>query len=196
MILLQRYVLLSINLNLWLARYFIPQRSVLLKTNFDACFRASFILSLICPQLAHWYLLFFLVTGVLSAFSVSTAAAGPTPFTVRFTRVITNIGGQYSTTTGVFTCQYSGLYAFTLNIMKQRGHDTAYCKIRKNGSNIVVAWTEPDSNSDGGYYSATNSAVLHLVQGDTVDVGFCSPIASIYSTTITSSFSGFLIKAD
>ena len=132
----------------------------------------------------------------MSAFSVGGAASGPTSHTIRLTHVDTNIGGHYDTTTGVFTCQYSGLYAFTLNILKNSGHDYAYCKIRKNGSSVVSAWTDPDNNSDGGYYSATNSAVLHLVQGDTVDVGFCSPIASIYSTTITSSFSVFLIKAD
>ena len=134
MILLQRYVLLSMNLNLWLARYFIPQRSVLLKMNFDACVRASFILGLICPQLAHWYLFYFLVTGAMSAFSVSNADSGPSAGTIRFIYVVTNIGGHYSTTTGVFTCQYDGLYAFTLTIIKNSGHDEAYCYIRKNGS--------------------------------------------------------------
>ena len=140
--------------------------------------------------------IYFLVSGIQSAFSVSGAAAGPSSGTIRFTHVFTNIGGHYSTSTGVFTCQYSGLYAFTLTIIKEGGYNRAYCKIRKNGSNIVLAWTDLDSNSDGGFYSATNSMVLHLVHGDKVDVGRCSPIASIHSNWDTSSFSGFMIKAD
>ena len=140
--------------------------------------------------------LYFLVTGIKSAFSVSSAAAGPTSGTIRFTNVVTNIGGHYDTTTGVFTCQYSGLYAFTLTILKERGHDTVYCSIRKNRDRIFTAWTNPDSKSDDGWYSATNSAVLHLVHGDKVDVGDCSPIASIYTYVYDSTFSGFLIKAD
>ena len=128
----------------------------------------------------------------MSAFSVSGAAAGPTYFTIRFTHVFTNIGGHYDTTTGVFTCQYSGLYAFILTIIKTRDNDRAHCLVRKNGSNLYLAWTD----SAGGVYSATNSAVLHLVHGDKVDVGGCSPLASIYSGYDSSSFSGFLIKAD
>ena len=138
--------------------------------------------------------LYFPVTGIKSAFSVGEAAAGPTSGTIRFTHVYTNIGGQYSTTTGVFTCQYPGLYAFALTLLKEGGYDRAYCWIRKNRSNIFIAYTDPDSNSDDGMYSATNSVVLHLVQGDTVDVGGCSPIANIY--TYYSTFSGILIKAD
>ena len=196
MFLLQRSVLLSMNLNLWLARYFILQRSVLLKMYFDACVHASFILRLISPQLAHWYLFYFLVTGAMSAFSVSYADFGPLSGTIRFTNVVTNIGGHYHTSTGVFTCQYTGLYAFTLNIIKVRGYDNAYCYIRKNGSYIFTAWNDPDSNSDGGAYSATNSVVLYLVQGDTMDVGGCTPIDNIHNGYDTSSFSGFLIKAD
>ena len=140
--------------------------------------------------------LFFPVTGIKSAFSVGRAAVGPISGTIRFTHVFTNIGRQYNTTTGVFTCQFSGLYAFTLTIFKDRGESLAYCKIRKNGSNIVSAFTDPDSNSDNGLYSGTNSAVLHLVHGDKVDVGDCSYLTSIQSHDDTSSFSGFLIKAD
>ena len=140
--------------------------------------------------------LYVLVAGIQSAFSVSGAAAGPASGFIRFTHVLTNIGGHYNTTTGVFTCQYSGLYAFTLNIMKQRGRDYASCFIRKNGSDIFTAWIDPDSNSDGGWNSATNSVVLHLVHGDIVDVVGGSPIANIHTNTDTSSFSGFLIKAD
>ena len=156
----------------------------------------SYVVSFrICSPVAIGFI-YFLVTGIKSAFSVSFAETGPTSGTIRFTHVYTNIGGQYSTSTGVFTCQYPGLYAFTLTLIKEGGYDIAYCRIRKNGSDKVFTYTNPDSNSDDGLYSATNSVVLHLVHGDKVDVGHCTPLASIYSYTGTSSFSGFLIKAD
>ena len=124
----------------------------------------------------------YLLSG--KCFSVSGAVAGPTSYTIRFTHVLTNIGSQYSTSTGVFTCQFSGLYAFTLTIITDRGFDNAYCTIRKNGSRIY------------GEYSGTAFVVLHLVHGDKVDVGHCSPLANIHRNNDTSSFSGFLIKAD
>ena len=137
----------------------------------------------------------FSFTGVKSAFTVSYPFAGLTSGTIRFSHVITNIGGHYNTSTGIFTCQLPGIYVFALHIMKNSGIDNAICIIRKNGSNVVVAETDPDSSSDGGFYSSTNSVVIHLVHGDKVDTGSCSPIANIYGYDFTT-FSGFLLRAD
>ena len=136
-------------------------------------------------------------TGVMSAFTVSSPVEGLSSRTIRFTHANTNIGSHYNTSTGVFTCQYQGLYNFELHILKAGGKDWVYCHIRKNGSNVVRAMTDPDISSDGGYYSATNSVVLHLVHGDTVDVGSCTDISNFMSTTnYDTSFSGFLLKPD
>ena len=121
--------------------------------------------------------------------------AGLTSGTIRFTNYITNIGGHYSTSTGIFTCEYPGIYVFALHIMRNPGSGYAGCEIRKNRSNLVQAYTEPDTNSDSGYYSSTNSVVVHLVHGDKVDLGGCSPIANIYGYTDTT-FSGFLLRTD
>ena len=112
--------------------------------------------------------------------------------TIRFAHYITNIGGHYNTSTGIFTCKYPGIYVFALHIVKNFGSDSAYCDIRKNGSNVVKAYTLSHSN---GYYSTTNSVVMHLVHGDKVDLGGCSPIASLYGLKYTT-FSGFLPTAD
>ena len=136
-------------------------------------------------------------TGVMSAFTVSHPVAGSSTSTIRFSHYITNIGGHYSTTTGVFTCVYPGLYYFALHILKTPGSNSASCRIRKNGSNIVEVFVHPSSTSSNNYGGTTNSVVLHLVRGDKVDLGGCTAISTIqvdsdYDTT----FSGFLLKAD
>ena len=107
--------------------------------------------------------------------------------------IVTDIGGHYNTSTGIFTCQYPGIYVFALQIMKNYGSDSARCAIRKNGSIVLGASVDPDTSSDLGKYSSSNSAVMHLVQEDQVDLGYCSPLDSIMTPT---TFSGFLLKAD
>ena len=81
-------------------------------------------------------------------------------------------------------------------MMQNGGSNYGACSVRKNGSDAVDAGTNPDSDSDGGAYSSTNSVVLHLVRGDKVDLGACSPNGSIYSSYAFTTFSGFLLKAD
>ena len=133
----------------------------------------------------------------MSAFTVSHPVDGPTLGTIRFINVITNIGGHYSTSTGVFTCQYPGLYYFVLHIMKKDGRDYARCGMRINGSNIVFVLTAPDSDSDGGYYGSTNSVMLHLVNGDRVNLASCTTPDTMYiNYNWFTTFSGFLVKAD
>ena len=81
--------------------------------------------------------------------------------------------------------------------MKIAGSNYAECRIRKNRSTVLGVFTNPDSNSESGYYGSTNSVVLHLVHGDKVDVGSCSPIANIYHGVYAeTTLSGFLLRAD
>ena len=138
-------------------------------------------------------MVFLCVAGVKSAFTVSNPVA-VTPHKVRFTHVITNIGGHYSNSTGVFTCQYSGLYVFDLHIMMIPGRDFAFCRIIKNGGGVLSALLRPDSKSINGYYGTSNSVVIHLVRGDIVGLGDCSSIHTDFDFDTT--FLGFLIEAD
>ena len=139
--------------------------------------------------------MFLYFTDVKSAFTVYSPVAGLTSGSVRFTDVITNIPGHYNTSTGIFTCEYPGIYVFALHILKNTGSDTAYCHIRKNGSNVVIVYTNPDTNS--GQYGSSNSIVIHLLLGDTVDLDNCSANIDNINTSYTfTTFSGFLLKAD
>ena len=129
----------------------------------------------------YFMLLFF--TDVKSAFTVHNPAPGLTSGTIRFMDVITNIGGHYNTSIGIFTCEYPGIYVFALHITKSYGSDYATCDIRKNGTLVVAASVNPDANSKDGIYSTSNSAVMHLVNGDEVDLGNCSPLESLFPWT-------------
>ena len=125
------------------------------------------------------------------------AVEGSTPNSIRFTNAVTNVGDDYNISTGVFTCEYPGIYAFVLHIMKHPGSNyNASCYIRRNGHVIVEAMSYPDTGNEGGYYSSSNSALVHLVTADRVDVGDCSSADGILGNFTYTSFSGVLIKAD
>ena len=140
--------------------------------------------------------IYYSVTDVKSAFTVWHAVAGPTIDTIRFDRVVTNIGGHYNTNTGKFTCPYPGLYVFSLHVVKVTRADNAYCYIRQNNADKVIAFSDPSSDSDSGYDSGSVSVVLHLIRGDVVDLGHCTVVSKIYPNERMTVFSGFLLKAD
>ena len=126
----------------------------------------------------------------MSAFTVTTPATGSS--TLRFTLAITNIGDDYNTTTGKFTCHFPGIYAFALHILIERGADYAGCYIRKNKSDLIEAHSNP--NTDYGFFSSSASVVVHLTRGDEMDV-YCRSGEGSVRLDYTS-FSGFLNKAD
>lgn len=118
--------------------------------------------------------------------------------TLTFDFLRTNYGDCYSTTTGKFTCSYSGLYFFALSLIKERAnHSIAYlasCYIYKNGIPQMFIETDPrDDETDNGSYETSAFIVVHLNQGDTVYAGSCSKQSSINKH---SSFSGFLLQSD
>ena len=129
--------------------------------------------------------------GMKSAFTVTNPTHGSTSTTIRFSNAITNVGGHYRVSTGIFTCEFPGIYVFELHIL-QMSSKHANCEIRQNNSRLVIAHSNP--NGDNGYYSTSNSVVIHLKEADTVDVYCSTGISSIHSHYST--FSGFLLKAD
>ena len=136
----------------------------------------------------------FSVADYRSAFTVHNPRDGPASGTIKFISVITNIGSHYDTSSGQFTCQYPGIYVFSLHIMKDSGDSYAYCYIRKNRKNIIFAFSRPANSSlfNGGW----NSVVLSLDYGDVVDLGGCTSLNTFYGSEIMTTFSGFLLKAD
>ena len=116
---------------------------------------------------------------------------------VRFSYIKSNIGSRYSSSTGQFTCNYPGLYYFSVSLIKYRtdhsSADMVNCYIRKNNLNLVNTITDPrDDDTDNGSYETSAFLVIHLNRGETVDVGGCSAT----KLDSRSSFTGFLLKAD
>ena len=70
------------------------------------------------------------------------------------------------------------------------------CYIRKNSSGVVRAESDVSGETVGSYTGVSNSAILHLVHGDTIDLGSCTNISTFYTGHGTTSFSGFLLQED
>lgn len=132
------------------------------------------------------------------AFTVTTPSDGPDSGTLSFSTVITNKGEDFDTGTGKFTCSVSGLYYFSLHIIKKRDSniDQTGCYLQKNGVNLVRAYIDPQdggTGADTGSYGVSNSVYIDLNAGDVITLASCfSKGAS--SMESWSAFSGFLAK--
>ena len=118
--------------------------------------------------------------------------------TLKFTKVITNIGQHYSTEKGQFTCEYPGIYVFLINVLKENGVPFVRCDIRKNNVKVVRAASDPEGESENGSYSSSTSAVIHMEYGDIAHVHCPSGLQSLnlHCGASCVNFSGILIKAD
>ena len=137
----------------------------------------------------------FIFSDCRSAFTARYPSEGQTSGSLKYGTLITDIGGQFTASTGQYICEYPGIYYFEFHLFRSStpSYGYAYCYIRKNGSNQILAYVQPASNCLNGFYESSNSVVLHLSRRDKVDIGDCLRIGIIHSY---SSFSGFLIKAD
>ena len=107
--------------------------------------------------------------------------------------MVADIGGDFNVTSGQFVCRYSGVYVFTVDMLKAYSAPSASCHIRTNGFNRVVTYSNPSINSGRGFYASSASAAVHLYRGDTADVGGYSDAATLHYDT---AFSGFLLTVD
>ncbi|XP_036934545.1 complement C1q subcomponent subunit C-like isoform X1 [Acanthopagrus latus] len=126
------------------------------------------------------------------AFTASLAVdVGPgTDATLRFLRVLTNIGQAYNPDTGIFTAPVTGAYYFRFTLWNRRTNTEVGASLHHNYKRMM---NNSDYNDHIAYVSLSNGIVLHLEQGDEVFM----TIDSYYSISDTgdnrTTFSGFLL---
>ncbi|CAN9498102.1 unnamed protein product [Ophioblennius macclurei] len=113
---------------------------------------------------------------------------------LKFDDVITNLGNNYDSITGKFTCHVSGIYFFTYHVLMRGGDGTSmWADLCKNGQVRASAIAQ---DADQNYDYASNSAVLHLDSGDEVYVKLDGGKAHGGNNNKYSTFSGFILYPD
>uniref|UniRef100_A0A671VUX3 Complement C1q-like protein 4 n=1 Tax=Sparus aurata TaxID=8175 RepID=A0A671VUX3_SPAAU len=112
-----------------------------------------------------------------------------TDVTLAYNKVLTNIGGAYDSSTGVFTAPVAGVYYFTF--FYHAGLEHASKLMLFKNSEMIVMTSDQKSRSDpvdtGG-----NAVVLQLQQADKVYVRM--PINNHVWAADHTTFSGFLLS--
>ena len=107
-----------------------------------------------------------------------------------FPYIHTNIGNHYDPSNGAFTCPYTGLYEFHVNVMSQVGYQCEASLVVANEV-IVTAWAEESSYSE--HLQASNHAYVNCTTGSQAWIEAIT--CYLYSTSNNhATFSGRLIQ--
>jgi len=114
---------------------------------------------------------------------------------IRFHTVLTNMGNDYNSSSGVFTCRIAGQYWFSASITKSETNNVGdtFCYIMING-NAKMLMEHYERDALHAYFSMSASAGFHLNRGDRVQVGNCGHPGFLHIGVMSSYFSGFLIR--
>ena len=107
-----------------------------------------------------------------------------------FDKILQNVGGGYSASSGAFTCPVDGYYLFEMHALSENNKEFALELF--HNSQCVVRFYGPGGNSHQG---ASQSTVLKLVKGDTVNLRGCYVVSTVYGrpNDIHSTFTGLLV---
>lgn len=109
--------------------------------------------------------------------------------TVIFESVITNLGGHYHTTTGIFTAPESGMYVFHVSIMTASGK---YMVVHIVKDGVAIDRMRTDAIGDSSWESSSEMWVLQLNSGSEVWIQTAYDEGEIHGSC-HSMFSGFLL---
>jgi hypothetical protein len=136
--------------------------------------------------------------------SAANATGDGTDYTPVFDAADWDSGGNYNTSTGMFTAPVAGKYFFSATVLLLgvlSGHNSAYLRIQTNAGLSGVRMEINPSGYVGTEGSLSGSCALKLNAGDTVHVVVCvgggAKVVSVYGaalgTVMYSNFQGFLI---
>ena len=115
---------------------------------------------------------------------------------VTFDEFPTNINNEFNPSINKFTCVVPGTYFFTYSIgIAGQGTQEPVIALKKNNDYVVGAHSRTGSAVAGDYDHSSNSAILNLMEGDQVWLGFeWKNGLSIHSNRHKfTTFSGFLL---
>ncbi|XP_062389528.1 complement C1q-like protein 2, partial [Sardina pilchardus] len=116
--------------------------------------------------------------------------SGNTDLNLVFTKIITNVGQAYSSTTGFFTAPVRGVYYFRFNVVDILSSRHMYINMFKNGEQIMLLG---ESDSDGWPTYLSSGATLQLEEGDVVNMRLPAGNRLYDNVNNHSTFSGFLL---
>lgn len=128
----------------------------------------------------------FTVYGSVAAQTFSTAS-------IRFDKVILNVGGHYDSSVGYFVCPKAGLYYFAVTLTKKRVDiDLVTAYLAVENTNKLQLHSDPDDpgTTDFGSYSISGAGTFSLNRGDWV---YVTGNSSHFYDDNRSFFTGFII---
>jgi hypothetical protein len=109
---------------------------------------------------------------------------------IKYDRVLTNCGGAYQPSTGVFTAPFTGLYSISCTMMALPGN-AVHVAINQNGENLSIVYSHSKT-----YRQASQTLQLKLRKGDQITIQNYNQKAAKLHDNFGGSyniFSGFLI---
>lgn len=107
-----------------------------------------------------------------------------------------NVGSAFDLTTNIFTCNQAGVYVFYVHAMTERQNDRFLIGIFRN--NVLTVSAHASVKEDLQWASGSNTVLLSLAVGDTVQVKFVDKYGGSHglygvANEIYTTFSGYLL---
>ncbi|XP_062292107.1 uncharacterized protein LOC133996497 isoform X7 [Scomber scombrus] len=128
------------------------------------------------------------------AFSIGLTDSGligpfNTDITLKFSKVITNIGQAYSPSTGLFTAPVRGAYYFSFTTLDRRSSAYRNIYIYHNDKRMLLSYNYSANANE----SVSNSLVLQLEKGDVVYLVLPAGYSVYDDSGDITTFNGFLL---
>ncbi|XP_063045277.1 complement C1q-like protein 4 [Engraulis encrasicolus] len=116
--------------------------------------------------------------------------SGDNDLNLVFSRVITNVGESYSSTSGFFTAPVRGVYYFRFTVMDKLSSRYMDIRMHKNGQQLMWLY---EYDTDGHETYLSSGLTLQLEEGDVVNMVLPAGRRLYDSINNHSIFSGFLL---
>lgn len=83
--------------------------------------------------------------------------------TIRYDKILTNVGNAYDATSGIFLVPVSGIYSLSASLMGDPNHGI-HVQLVKNGVELVRLWT----GGAASYELASHTLNINLAQNDKI----------------------------